>query len=447
LKRSPYKTIHLVSLGCPKNRVDTEVIAGLAAAKGLTVVAEAKNAEVIVVNTCAFIESAKQESIDTLLALASSGRRGRRRGQLLVATGCLAQRYGHQIAASLPEVTHWVGASNLADLERVFDGNAPPLQVGKAGHFLQGPHTPRLLETNAHSAYVKIADGCSRQCAFCAIPAIRGKARSRPVGEIVAEARSLGERGIAELCLVAQDTSAYGKERGERHGLAQLLEALENIPGIRWIRLHYLYPDAVDDVLLKTMRDHPQVVAYLDTPIQHASSAMLQRMRRGHGPERLRRLVERARALLPAVFMRTSVLVGHPGEGETEFQELLAFLQWARFDHLGAFRYSDEEGTPSFATGPLPAPAESYRRFRQVMALGRRHSEQRNRSLRGSEIEVLVEGGADRDGYVRVGRHRGQAPEVDGVTYLVSSRAQIGDMVRARVVKTGAHDLVAKPYD
>jgi ribosomal protein S12 methylthiotransferase len=203
----------------------------------------------------------------------------------------------------------------------------------------------------------------------------------------------------------------------------------------------------VTDALLKTMRDLPKVVAYIDAPIQHASLAMLRRMRRGHGPDRLKRMVERARELVPGVFLRTSVLVGHPGEGEAEFVELMDFLRFARFDHLGAFRYSDEEGTPSYRTGPLPSPQQTYQRFRQVMALGRRISRENNRALRQSVVDVLVEGVADPQGFVRVGRHRGQAPEVDGVTYLVSCQAPVGAIIAARVIKTGAHDIVAEPID
>jgi ribosomal protein S12 methylthiotransferase len=418
-------------------------MAGIAAARGLKVVSEPSGADMIVVNTCAFIESAKQESIDTLLSLAPTKVKGR--AKLLVATGCLSQRYAKQIADQLPEVTHWLGAANLTDLERIMDGVAGRVEVGPPGHFLQSLDTPRLCEPSHHSAYLKIADGCSRQCGFCAIPSIRGKARSRPVREIVTEAKGLADRGIKELCLVAQDTSAYGKDRADRHGLVELLCALHKVNGIQWIRLHYLYPDSVTDILLSTMRDLPKVVAYIDAPIQHASASMLQRMRRGHGPERLKRLVARAREMIPDVFLRTSVLVGHPGESEARFDELMEFLTWARFDHLGAFRYSDEEGTPSFGGRPSVSARRSYDRFRKVMALGRRISRERNQRLLGSLVEVLVEGPADEQGYVLVGRHRGQAPEVDGATYLVSCQARVGDILQARVIKTGAHDLVAEP--
>jgi ribosomal protein S12 methylthiotransferase len=437
------RNVHFVSLGCPKNRVDTEVMAGIAAARGLRVVSEPGGADMIVVNTCAFIESAKQESIDTLLSLAPARVKGR--AKLLVAAGCLSQRYAKQIAAELPEVTHWLGAANLTDLERVLDGVAGRVEVGPPGHFLQSLDTPRLCEPSHHSAYLKIADGCSRQCAFCAIPSIRGKARSRSVHEIVSEAYNLAGRGIKELCLVAQDTGAYGKDRGDRHGLPELLGALHKVNGIQWIRLHYLYPDSVTDALLYAMRDLPKVVAYIDAPIQHASADVLKRMRRGHGPERLTRLIERARDIIPDVFLRTSVLVGHPGESEAQFDELMAFLTWARFDHLGAFRYSDEEGTRSFGGRPAVSARDSYDRFRKVMALGRRISRERNQRLKGAVVEVLVEGPADQQGYVLVGRHRGQAPEVDGATYLVSCQARVGEIIRARIIKTGAHDLVAEP--
>lgn len=418
-------------------------MAGIAVRCGLRIVVEPERADVIVVNTCAFIESAKRESIETLMELGRCKSKGR--AQLPVSAGCLSQRYAAQIADQMPEVTHWLGTGRVEEIERVLHGTAKALEVGEAGHFLQKPETPRLREPHTYSAYLKIADGCSRRCAFCAIPAIRGKARSRPLDEIVSEASELAASGVKEVCLVAQDTTAYGRDLRERPTLMDLLRTLNSVDGIYWIRLHYLYPDSITDRLLETMRDLSKVTPYIDAPIQHAGAKMLRRMRRGYGPEQLMQLINRIRALAPGFFLRTAVLVGHPGETEPDFTQLMRFLERAQFDHLGAFRYSDEDGAPSYQTYPVVSPRDSYRRFRRVMALGRRISGERNAKLIGSQIEVLVEGFADDHAYVLVGRHCGQAPEVDGVTYLVSSNARPGDIVEARVIKTGAHDLVAEP--
>jgi ribosomal protein S12 methylthiotransferase len=437
------RTIHFISLGCPKNRVDSEVMAGIAAAAGLEIVAEPEDADIIVVNTCAFVEGAREESVDALLEMARHRVSGRAR--LLVAAGCLSQRYAEELAAEMPELDHLIGTEHPERLDEVISGTAPRLIVGAPAHFLQGADTPRFLEPGTPSAYVKIGDGCSRRCAFCAIPGIRGRARSRSIPSVVAEARSLAERGVRELNLVSQDTSAYGRDLEDGTDLVALVRALGGVDGIAWIRLLYLYPDAVSARLLEEVARSEKVVPYLDVPIQHASGPMLRRMRRGHGPARLEGLIERIRRIVPGAFLRTAVLVGHPGESDADFAALLDFLERARFDHLGAFRYSDEEGTAAHGTGPAVSRRDSYGRWRKVMALGRRESRRRNRALKGTALEVLVEGFADQEGYVLVGRHPGQAPEVDGVTYVASSEARPGEIVRVRVTRGGDFDLVAEP--
>jgi ribosomal protein S12 methylthiotransferase len=441
--KSRFRTIHFVALGCPKNRVDTEVLAGIAAAAGLEVVADPGEAEAIVVSTCGFIEAAARESIDTLFALSRFKETGRCR--LLVAASCLVQRHGAELADGLPEVDLLVGTQEPSWLERALAGTARGLEVGPAGHFLQGPATLRLLEPGAATAYVKIADGCSRACAFCAIPAIRGPMRSREVAGIVAEARDLVARGVKELVLVSQDTAAYGRDRDDGADLVGLLGALDRVDGLAWVRLLYLYPDGVTDGLLAAIRDLRTPVPYLDVPIQHASARLLRRMRRGHGPAKLRELVARARRIVPGIVLRTTVMVGHPGEGDADFAELLGFVEAARFDRLGAFRYSDEEGTPSFGSGPVVPPRISYARQRRVLAVQRRISRELGRKLVGSRLDVLVERAADDAGYVLEGRHPGQAPEVDGVTYLVDCAAAPGEIVRARVTRATDYDLVAEP--
>jgi ribosomal protein S12 methylthiotransferase len=443
MARRTQRTIYFVALGCPKNRVDTEVLAGFAARAGLTIVGEPAQADVIVVNTCGFIQSAREESIATLLDMARHKRIGRCR--LLVAAGCLAQRYAAELAAELPEVDAFLGTAGLDRLGDVLARKADRVLVGPAAHHLQREGTPRFLEPGAPSAYVKIADGCSRRCAFCAIPAIRGPARSRPIAEIVDEASRLAAAGVVELNLVAQDTSAYGRDLGGKADIAALARALEAVDGVRWVRLLYLYPDGVPDALLEAMAGSTKLVPYLDVPIQHASAGMLRSMCRGHGPGALRKLIERVRRLVPGVYLRTAVLVGHPGETDADFEELLAFVREAEFHHLGAFRYSAEEGTASARSGDLVPKRKAYDRWRRVMGAQRRISRRLNRALIGAEIEVLVEGADDAEGFVLRGRHRGQAPEVDGVTYLVSCGAKRGDIVRARVIDSSDHDLVAEP--
>lgn len=442
-KKRDTRTIHFVSLGCPKNRVDTEVLAGMAVARGMTIVPEPEDADVIVVNTCGFIADAKEESVNTLLAMGRHRLEGR--CQKLVASGCLSQRYPEEVAAEMPEIDCVLGTRAPETFDAILDEGDRVVEIGPADHFLQRPRTPRFVQPGAPSAYLKIADGCSRKCAFCAIPAIRGRARSRPVREIVAEARRLVRAGVVEINLVSQDTSGYGVDLGPDDDLVTLLEALDRVRGLRWIRLLYLYPDGVPDVLLAAVADLGKVVPYLDVPVQHASARVLRAMRRGHGVGALESLVERARRKVPGVFLRTTVLVGHPGETVEDVDRLLGFMERARFDHLGVFRYSDEEGTSSFGREPVPSRRDSYNRRRKVMAAQRRIARQKNRSLVGREVEVLVEGVADDAGYVLLGRHAGQAPEVDGVTYLVSSDAGMGEIVRARVIDFKDHDLVAQP--
>lgn len=437
------RTICFISLGCAKNRVDTEVMAGIAIEQGLRLVAHPSDADIVVVNTCGFIQSAKEESIETLLELGRYKREGRL--QYLVAAGCLSQRYGEELARDMPELSHVLGTSYPDWIGRIINGTASRLEVGAAGHFLQDKNTPRFIQGKSSCSYVKIADGCSRRCAFCAIPLIRGKAKSRAVDDIRREVEKIAASDIKEVCLVAQDSSAYGRDIDDGTNLITLLTTLNAASGIAWIRLLYLYPDPVIHQLLDALPDLPKVVPYLDIPIQHASDAMLKMMRRGHRASTLRRLMKRIREQTPEVFLRTTVLVGHPAENESDFEALVEFLHEFEFDHIGAFRYSPEEGTRSYSSRPLVPPGVSYRRYRKVMALGRRISKRRNRALKGELLDVLIEGFADSDRFVLVGRHQGQAPEVDGVTYVVSSTALPGDLIRARVTKTDAFDLVVEP--
>lgn len=444
--KTPYETIHFISLGCPKNRVDTETLAGIAQERGLSIVADPEAADVIVVNTCGFIEAAREESVEALCEAMSYKEKGRCR--LLVATGCLSQRYAPQMEAELPEYDHLLGTTELEKFASILSGTAERVEVGPPGHHLASASHARFIEPGAASAYIKIADGCSRRCAFCAIPLIRGKRSvSRPVADIAEEARRLVDRGIVELNLVAQDSSAWGKDLPGVPELADLLSTLDTIRGLRWIRVLYLYPDGVTDKLLRTIRDCEKVVPYIDVPIQHASARVLKAMRRGHGPSTLKRLIEKTRKILPDAFLRTAVLVGHPGETKEDFETLCEFISWARFDHLGAFRYSEEEGTAAFQMTPKVNKQDSYNRYRKLLSIQRRISK-RNLALRvGHPLEVLVEGAADENSYVLEGRHRGQAPEIDGRTYIVSSESRAGDIIRARIIKTEQHDIVVEPWE
>lgn len=443
MMRKNNRTVHFVSLGCAKNRVDTEVMAGIVVAQGYRIVPEPAEAKVIVVNTCAFIESAKKESIEKLLEMSQYKSKGN--APLLVAAGCLSQRFGNELVKGIPELDYLLGTSNLNRIEQVANGTASKLEIPEPGNFLQNKDTPRFIPDQCYSAYLKIADGCSRTCSFCAIPQIRGKACSRSINEIVDEALRLAECGVKELCLVSQDSCAYGKDFKDGTDLVHLIRNLNEIPDLAWIRLLYLYPDSVSDRLIKTVNELPKVVPYFDIPIQHISGKMLRKMHRGHDPSSIKSLITRIRTLSFDAFIRTTVLVGFPEETEEDFAELYRFLERTEFEHLGAFRYSREEGTRSYFSEPTVSARESYNRYRKVMALGKRVSRRRNKRLVGKGLEVLVEGYADEQGFVRVGRHKGQAPEVDGVTYIVSSTARPGDIIRVKVIKAEAYDLVVEP--
>ena len=419
-------------------------MAGIAVAEGAQIVADPELADIIVVNTCAFIESAREESVDVLLDMA----RIAASGKTLVAAGCMAQRYSGSLADEMSELQYLIGTENIEAFRDVLRGSKQRVHVGaSAGHFLQKSDTPRFTAPGTYSAYIKIADGCNRTCAFCAIPAIRGRAHSRSIADIVAEATRLADAGVVELNLVAQDTSAYGRDRDDDASLPNLIRALNDVPRLRWIRLLYLYPDAVGDELLIAMASLDKVVPYLDIPVQHASENMLKIMRRGHRSNALEILLERIRKQLPDAFVRTTVLVGHPGETKADFEALLRFVEQARFHHLGAFRYSPEEGTQSLNMPGSVSGKDSYNRFRKIMSVQKKIGRVRNRAMLGTEIEVLVEGPADEAGYVLVGRHAGQAPEVDGVTYLLSAKAAPGNIVRAKVVQAGDFDLAAEAVE
>ena len=435
------KSIHFVSLGCPKNRVDSEVMVGVAQDNGFIPTDDAEAAEVIVINTCGFIEAAKRESIETILELAQLKQSGACRK--LVVTGCLSQRYSGDLAADLPEVDHFLGSSDMLKLGAVLTREAPRIWVGNPANWVIQATDPRTLSTRGASAYLKIAEGCNRNCGFCVIPQIRGKQRSRSVDDIVLEAEHLAASGVLELNLVSQDTIAYGRDEKGAPGLAALLERLGEVRGIEWLRVHYLYPEKIDERLLELLRDHPKVLPYVDMPLQHAAPAMLKRMLRG-GSTNLRAVVERLRSHVPNVVLRSAFIVGHPGETDGEFEELADFLRWAELDHVGVFQYSDEETCASHALEDKVDDETTEARASALIDLQRGISLKKNQAQVGRDLRVLVEGASEESELVMIGRHAGQAPEVDGVVYLSHGPVQPGTFCTAHVVSATDYDLLAE---
>ncbi|MDX2053766.1 MAG: 30S ribosomal protein S12 methylthiotransferase RimO [Polyangiaceae bacterium] len=441
---SGFGKVHFVSLGCPKNRVDSEVMLGVAEASGYRQVNDAEDAEVIVVNTCGFIDAAKQESIETILELAKLKTSGN--CKRLVVTGCLSQRYPNELAEGMPEVDHFLGSSDMLRMKDVFGGTAPRMFVGRPQDWVVSADDPRTLSTRGASAYLKLAEGCNRSCSFCVIPQLRGKQRSRTAIDIVSEAKRLVDLGVRELNLVSQDTVAYGRDLKDGGTLANTVRELADIDGVHWVRVFYLYPEKLDDAFVDLLANHPKVVPYVDMPIQHAADNMLRRMKRGHGGQRLRDLVTRLRTHVPELTFRTAFIVGHPGETETEFRELVDFVKWARFDRVGVFEYSDESSAASSELAGKVDPKLAHERALELTEVQRTISREINDALIGKTLEILVEGPSEESELVMVGRHRGQAPDIDGQVFL-SGPALPGEIRRAEVVEAQDYDLHAEVLD
>ncbi len=439
------KTIHLVSLGCVKNRVDSEVMLGVAELAGFVHVARPEDAEVILVNTCGFIGEAKQESIETIFEMAAHKESGA--CQRLVVAGCLSQRHPQELAAEMPEVDHFLGSSDMLGLKSVLSGKAERMLVGDPASWLIQATDPRTVSTGRASAYVKIAEGCNRSCSFCIIPKLRGKQRSRTADDIVREVEGLAGRGVFEINLISQDTIAYGRDLEAAETLETVVRRVADVAGVRWVRLFYLYPETMTDGLVDLLAQHPRVLPYVDMPLQHAADGMLRRMRRGHGGARLRKLVDRLRRQVPGLVFRTAFIVGHPGETDDEFAELLDFVRWAEFDRVAAFRYSDEDGVRSETMdGKVPEKLAAAR-FRKLMALQRPISRAKNQKLVGSRIDVVVEGPSDEHEYVLMGRHAGQAPDIDGQVYLSGGEATPGTLRKVEITQASDYDLVGELTD
>jgi len=471
--------IGFVSLGCPKNLVDGEVMLGLAQQAGHEITASAGDAEVIVVNTCAFIDNAKQESIDAILEMARQKRDGS--CKRLVVTGCLAERYREELKKEIPEIDALLGTGEVPgivealspmvdDRGAAFDvsgaaaAGTQPLMFHKksVAHrasavaapasrlptYIYDADTPRLITTPKHFAYVKVAEGCDYTCAFCIIPTLRGKYRSRTADSIVREAESLAGRGVKELLLISQDTTFYGIDRGERGELARLLRRLNAVQGLEWIRLLYLYPTTITDDVLDAMAECEKVCRYVDLPLQHASAGVLKRMRRPGNRRTYDALLSRIRARVPGVTLRTTFIVGFPGETDADFRELESFVDDTRFDHIGVFTYSHEEGTRAFAVSDdVPAATKRSRRSR-LMQRQRRIVEKAQAERIGTNVRVLIDGPSAEHELVVQGRLEGQAPEIDPVVYLTDcdpAEFRPGDLVDAAVVGAQGYDLLVAP--
>ncbi|MBK8013832.1 MAG: 30S ribosomal protein S12 methylthiotransferase RimO [Deltaproteobacteria bacterium] len=439
----PTNRVHFVSLGCPKNRVDSEIMLGHLQDASMTVTDEAEDADVIVVNTCGFIEDAKKESIDVILEMARHRTEGRARR--LIVTGCLVQRYAQEIASEIPEIDVLLGNGAYASVAEAAQSSSllpvPRIQI-EPPRFLHQATTPRVNTFLPHSAYVKVSEGCDQKCSFCAIPSMRGLQRSRPIHDIVDEVSTLGARGIVEVNLIAQDLTGYGTDLTPRASLAELLRSLGGVDHVRWLRLHYAYPRPFSRALLEAMAEEPKVLPYLDMPLQHIADPILKRMQRGRPRRFIERLLGDIRASVPEIVMRTSFIVGFPGETESEFKELLDFVEEQDFERVGVFRFSREEGTPSFDL-PDQVPKETIdERYDRLMTSLAKKSRARMESYVGRRLAVLVDGVSDETDLLLTGRHKGQAPEIDGTTYINDGEARTGDIVEVEITEAFDYDIV-----
>ena len=436
--------VHLLTLGCPKNLADSELMLGALMGAGFEVTLDPGDAQVLIINTCAFIESAKKESIGAILEASEVKKRAA--GRRLVVAGCLAQRYGAELRAELPEVDIFVGTGNFLDLpELLRRTEAPesrPVPYAGAAHLLPTMAAPRVKTGDFFTAYLKISEGCNHKCAFCIIPKIRGLHESRTADDVIAEAESLAAVGVREINLIAQDLTAYGRDLKPPSSLAALIRRIAQVDRIRWIRLLYCYPNFVTDELLETIAELPQVVKYIDMPLQHADDAILRAMKRERSGDGLRKLLERIRRKVPGVALRTSFIVGFPGEDDAAFARLTDFVRTEQFDRVGVFTYSREENTTAYALdGQVPERLKRARRS-ELMETQAEISLRRNRGLVGQEIEVLIEGSTPGRGTRRRGRTASQAPEIDGMVIL-KGEAEPGEFVRARVERALSYDLHA----
>jgi ribosomal protein S12 methylthiotransferase len=468
--------VGFVSLGCPKNLVDSEVMMGMLAQAGAELTPDAENADVIVVNTCSFIGTAQQESIDTILEMARHKTGGK--AKRLVVTGCLVERFHDEIRKNIPEVDAVVGtgelekilsAAGLTDTPRAsspfniltsrpegdhrreqgrFARDSWDGAVADLPNYLYDDHTPRILTTPRSSAYIKIAEGCDHPCSFCIIPQLRGQFRSRRFESVIAEAERLAQSGVREITLIGQDTTCYGEDLGLKDGLAVLLEKLAGVKGLQWIRFLYAYPNKITGRLLETIAAHENICSYIDVPLQHASATVLKRMKRGGGADLFLRSLEKMRRVIPGVTLRTSFIVGFPGETEKEFEELCDFVKTAEFDWMGAFGYSDQEGAGAFGQDKKLSAREIESRRKSLMSIQKKISRTKKKTLVGREFDLLLEGSSEETELLLEGRTAMHAPEIDGKVFVndypEGSEPKEGEFYRCRITAAHDYDLVAE---
>ncbi len=439
--------VGFVSLGCPKNLVDSEVMMGILAREGYELTPRADEAEILVVNTCSFIEPAQKESVDAILEMAEHKKFGA--AKKLIVAGCLVERFREQILEQVPEVDAVVGTG---EVERILEAVEGDLRVlpAQPPAFLYHDLTPRVVTTPRHAAYIKIAEGCDHPCTFCIIPQLRGKFRSRRFESVVREAENLAATGAREITLIGQDTTSYGEDLGLRDGLAQLLAKLAQVEDLLWVRFLYAYPNRVTQKLLDTLASHSRLAKYLDMPLQHASRNVLARMKRGSHGEAFLKLLERIRATIPGVSLRTSFIVGFPGETEADFGELCDFVRVANIDWMGVFEYSDVDNAGSYALDEKVDAETITERRNRLMAIQKKISRERLRVFKGRVTTAVVEGPSKDNPLVWEARLEGMAPDIDGKLYLTDielasgEAAASGDVARVEIIKADAYDLIGR---
>jgi len=437
--------VSLVSLGCPKNLVDAEVMLGHLPIDRYEIITDESQADIIVVNTCSFINDAKEESIDTILEVADHKNTGN--CKLLVVSGCLPQRYKEELAKQLPEVDLFMGtaeAPRLVELiERQLQLDSPSTEVGLPD-YLYDHLTPRVNSSPFYTSYIKIADGCGNHCSYCIIPQLRGTLRSRSIDSVVEEAKVLAGKGVKEINLIAQDITAYGADRGDGARIETLLEALVKVEGIDWIRLLYAYPDGISDELIELIAREEKICNYLDIPLQHIDDEILQQMNRRVNERQIRELLKKLRAKIPDLTIRTSFIVGFPGETREQFDKLRIFVEEGHFERVGVFRYSREEGTAAAKMSGQVTPQTKKSRFKRLMTAQARVSFNKNRALIGRLETVLVEGYSEETDLLLKGRSARQAPDIDGLYLITAGKADIGEMVSLKITDSSEYDLIGE---
>jgi len=437
--------VGFVSLGCPKNLVDSEVMMGILTREGYELTPRADEAEILVVNTCSFIESAQKESVDAILEMAEHKKFGAARK--LIVAGCLVERFRDQILEQVPEVDAVVGTGEVERILEAVDGDLRVLPAAPPA-FLYHDLTPRVITTPRHAAYIKIAEGCDHPCTFCIIPQLRGQFRSRRFESVIAEAERLAGIGVREITLIGQDTTCYGEDFGLKDGLATLLQKLAKIEDLRWIRFLYAYPNKITGKLLETIGSSEKICSYMDVPLQHASAPVLKRMKRGGGADLFLRSIAKMRRAIPGLTLRTSFIVGFPGQTEQEFEELCEFVREAQFDWMGTFSYSDQEGADAYGLDKKLSVREIERRRKQLMGIQRQISKKKKKALMGQEFDLLLEGTSEETDLLMEGRTAMHSPEIDGKVFVndfpAETEPQPGEFYRCQITEAHDYDLVAR---